>query len=258
MSRSNPTADSQSNPATRFFEWSGSDGKVKYYDKEAQETVKVDLPFSFIVLDQLNTITGYNKKDNSGYWSNEIRDLNKDVLVVKTKAGVKAEGLYKNLAHVLAAGGKYTKSIYIAYKNDDGELVLGHIKLAGSAISAWIEFSKTHKVMDGAIVITDTIAKKNGKTDYFEPVFEMRALSEEADAKATELDKELQVYLNQYLSSKRTEERGETTYATSAAELDDDADEEDDEEETQPEPPKPQAKAAAAKGNEINIKDVPF
>ena len=36
MSRSNPT-ETLSNPSTKFIDWSGSEGKFKYYDKEKKE-----------------------------------------------------------------------------------------------------------------------------------------------------------------------------------------------------------------------------
>ena len=36
MSRSNPTENAV-NPSSKFIEWSGSEGKFKYYDKEKKE-----------------------------------------------------------------------------------------------------------------------------------------------------------------------------------------------------------------------------
>jgi hypothetical protein len=268
MSRSNPNAGQQSNPATRFFEWSGSDGKIKYYDKAADETIKLDLPFSFLVLDQLHTITGFNKRD-SGYWSNEVRDITNDVLTVKTKAGVKAEGVYNSaaVANQLAAGAKYTKSVYIAYMNDEKELVLGHIKFAGSAIAPWIEFTNNNNVDKIAVVIEDATAAKNGNTDYFFPVFGARAVTPETDAKAVELDKELQDYLGQYLTSKRTEPSKRVAAEdveiedVGEQELDGDVEESDGPEEPAPKPAaKPAAKPKEVDtGNgKIDIKDVPF
>lgn len=271
MSRSNPAADGQSNPATRFFEWSGSTGKIKYYDKEAKQSYEVDLPFSFLVLDQLNTITGFSKKDQSGYWSNEVRNLTTDVLTVKTKAGVKAEGLYKSqaIANILAAGGKYTKSVYIAYMNDDNELALGHLKLAGSAISAWIEFSNLHqgqKMYQIAVVISDATAAKNGKTDYFIPVFEARQVTPETDAKAKELDKQIQDYLGQYLSSKPrpsadapTDVEIEDVDDAEEETLDGNVPESDGPEAAAPAPAVPAKPKEVDTGNgQIDIKDVPF
>lgn len=276
MSRSNPSADGQSNPATRFFEWAGSTGKIKYYDKVEKQTYEVDLPFSFLVLDQLNTITGFNKRDKSGYWSNEVRNITTDPLTVRTKAGVKAESVLYNskaMADILAAGGKYTKSVYIAYQNDEKELVLGHLKLAGSAIGAWIEFTKANNVLNIAVVIENATPAKNGTTDYFIPVFGARAVTPETNTKANELDKELQEYLSQYLSSKRVvpsehvasaDVEIEDLDAEGEEKLDGDVEESDGPAEAAPKPAAPAA-APAAKPKEvdtgngkIDIKDVPF
>lgn len=269
MSRSNPAADGQSNPATRFFEWAGSTGKIKYYDKEAKQTYEIDLPFSFLVLDQLNTITGFNKRDKSGYWSNEVRNITTDPFTVKTKAGVKGENILYNskaMADILAAGGKYTKSVYIAYQNDEKELVLGHLKLAGSAIGAWIEFTKANNVLNIAVVIEDATPAKNGTTDYFIPVFGARAVTPETNAKANELDSELQEYLGQYLSSKRVAPSEHV--ASADVEIEDVDDTEEELNGDVPESDGPEAAPAAAPaakpkevdtGNgKIDIKDVPF
>ncbi len=71
------------NPAVKFFQWGGSEGNVKYYDKEKKENVIIDLPFKFIKLDTLSTVTGFSDSDGSGYWSNEVRSLKMEPFVVK-------------------------------------------------------------------------------------------------------------------------------------------------------------------------------
>jgi hypothetical protein len=215
------------------------------------------------VLDQLHTITGFNKRDKSGYWSNEIRDITNDQLVVKTKAGVKAEGVYnsKAVADQLASGAKYTKSVYIAYMNDEKELVLGHIKFAGSAIAPWIEFTKANNVDKIAVVIEDCTAAKNGTTDYFIPTFGARAVTSETDAKAVGLDEELQDFLGQYLTSKRAEpsKRATTEYSANEEELNGDVPESDGPEEpAAPAPAEKPAKTVDTGNGKIDIKDVPF
>ncbi len=55
MSRSNPTEGAK-NPSTRWFQWSGGEdgGFVKWYDKDAKADVKVEGPFTFLLLDELN------------------------------------------------------------------------------------------------------------------------------------------------------------------------------------------------------------
>lgn len=199
MSRSNPTP---TNPAKRFFKWSGSKGQLVYYDKEAQTEVEVKLPFEFLVLDQLATITGFNEQDSSSYWSNEVRSVVREELTVKTSAGTKQVGFYKDLADVRAKGAKYAKSIYIAYKENDQEgFVIGNLKASGAALTAWIELSNHSTVALGKITLTGSTEAKKGTTVYFVPTFEWSNSESDEDEIAKELDKELQVYLSQYLAS---------------------------------------------------------
>ena len=197
MSRSNPTP---TNPSTKFFKWSGSTGKLVWYDKEAEQEKEIKLPFSFLVLDQLATIAGFNEQDNSSYWSNEVRSVAKDELTVRTSAGTKAVGLYKDLADVRGKGAKYAKSIYIAFE-DGGEIAIGNIKAYGAALTSWIEFTKSHDVLKGKVVLTGSETAKKGTTTYHVPTFEKAASTPEEDEKAVELDKELQSYLSLYLSA---------------------------------------------------------
>jgi hypothetical protein len=200
MSRSNNTE--LKNPAVRFFEWSGSQGKIKSFDKskgEQGENVFFDLPFTFLVLDTLTCIAGYSDLDQSGYWSNEIRNVTTDKLIVRTKKGTVAEGLYKDMTHILNKGAAYCQSVYIAYK-EEGQLVIGNIKLSGSAIGAWIEFRKKNKIYELAVTIKEAKPEQKGITHYFSPVYTASPASEETNKQAVELDKELQDYLNKYFN----------------------------------------------------------
>lgn len=196
MSRSNPIP---TNPAKRFFKWSGSKGKLVWYDKEQQSEVEVTLPFTFLVLDQLATITGYCEQDGSGYWSNEVRSVAKEEFTVRTSKGTKQAGLYKDLADVRSKGAKYAKSIYIAYKESD-EYVIGNIKASGAALTAWIELSDRYVVLNGKVSLTGATQAKKGATDYFIPTFEWSNSDSDEDEIAKSLDKELQIYLSQYLT----------------------------------------------------------
>ena len=197
MSRSNPTP---TNPAKKFFKWSGSKGQLVYYDKEKQLEVEVKLPFSFLVLDQLATITGFCEQDASSYWSNEVRSIKKDELTVRTSKGTKQIGLYDDLADVRSKGAKYAKSVYIAYEEGD-ELVIGNIKASGAALTAWIELSNKHVVTNGKVVLKGSEEAKKGTTVYYTPVFEWTHSDTTEDEVAVALDRELQVYLSQYLSA---------------------------------------------------------
>lgn len=203
MSRSNNTEIS--NPSTRWFEWAGGDGKVKYYDRETKENVYVDLPFTFLVLDVLSTVTGFSDERESGIFSNEVRDIRTDIFVVRTKQGELIKGTWEKVK--ATTGTRYTQSAYIAYK-DGQELKLGNIKFAGSGVGPWIDFRKSNDIYKGAISITGAEPKKKGKTDYFEPVFAAKPVAEETDEQAKELDVILQEYLKAYFSRDSSQDNG--------------------------------------------------
>lgn len=196
MSRSQPT---QTNPALYFYSWSGSRGQLEHYDKERKLNIPVTMPFSCMVLDELATITGYCEPDESSYWSNEVRSVAKEELTVKTSKGTRQVGLYANLADVRAKGAKYAKSIYIATKIND-EYVIANIKASGAALTSWIELSQAHKVANGTIMLTGKLEAKKGTNTYYMPVFDYRASTPDEDEIAIALDKQLQVYLSQYLA----------------------------------------------------------
>lgn len=197
MSLSNNT-DLKS-PANRYFEWSSTDKAVKWYDKEAKENVLVELPFTFIVLDMLSTVKGFSDADGGGIWSNEVRDTRKDILTVRTKRGIKAQGTYQDVKGSVE-GARYCRSVYIAYRNDDGELTIGNFQMHGTANAEWIEFGKQTKVYGTAIQVIGSEERKKGSNKFHAPVFATVSASDETIAQAVELDKELQVYLKAYLN----------------------------------------------------------
>jgi hypothetical protein len=80
MARQNPDGERLSNPATLFLEWSGKHSCFLFYDKEKEEKVQVKLPFTFIVLDSLHTLKGFNEKEEIGYFSNEIKDFKNPII----------------------------------------------------------------------------------------------------------------------------------------------------------------------------------
>jgi hypothetical protein len=205
MSRSQPTLTS---PVTKFFRWYGKEGKLAHYDKEAEKEVKVKLPFRFLVLDELATIAGYSNDDQSGFWSNEVRSVAHEEFTVRTSKGTKEVGLYKDLAYSKSKGAKYAKSIYIAYEEGD-EHVIGNFKATGAALTTWIDFSKKNRVMNGAVVLKGSEEAKKGATVYFVPIFEYVPVTPEENDRAIELDKQLQIYLSQYLSKQLRDREGQ-------------------------------------------------
>lgn len=208
MSRSNP-ADATRNPSTRWFEWAGgSDGGfLRWYNKETKESVKVPLPFTFLLLDELSTVKGWHDASDSGIYANEVKDMRQEVLVVRCfDGGEIASGLYSNIKdRVKASGGHYCASLYIAYK-DGEELKLGNLMLKGAAAGAWMSFKKENKgVYTDAVVIREAKQEKKGATVYKVPVFSLKKTTEETNTRATALDKELQKFLADYLKRPKAE-----------------------------------------------------
>jgi hypothetical protein len=213
MSRSNPTL---TNPAEHFMSWSGSTGTLNWYNKEQEKNIPVKLPFQFLVLDQLATIKGYNKQLATGFWSNEVRNTRKEELTVRSKQGVVYTGFYKNEQGVVQVpkGADYTQSVYIAHKIGD-KYVLGNINMKGSSRSAWFDFANTCKPENGTVVM-DIGEKQTAQTgDFYPPVFTYQPSTDEENTEAVRLDKELQIYLNQYLAAQKQdeEERIEHTFS---------------------------------------------
>lgn len=188
MSRSTPTLE---NPVERRFKFKGKTGVVVYYDKIEAKEIEVEYPFRFMVLDQLSAITGYSKKQKLGFWSNEVRSVVKEELIVRSKNGVEAAGFYKDLK--TERNFKYARSVYIAYE-DKGKWHLGNIQLTGSSMSAWFDFCKTTRVENGAVVITGAVLDDSGEIPFHTPTYVYESCTEDENSTAVELDKCLQDY----------------------------------------------------------------
>lgn len=231
MSRSNPTSEIV-NPSVRWFDFSGKEGVIKYYDKEEKVNKKVPLPFTFIVLDTLAAIKGWNDASDSGISSNEIRDITKDILLVKSFKGPQiAQGFYKDIKDkVVANGGHYVSSIYIAFKDKD-VFYIGNIQFKGASLNAWVEFSKANRgqIMKQAIIINGYTEGKKGAVVFKSPTFALKAISDSTQEVANDLDKELQAYFDVYLTRKKVEEQ-----IADAEEIPSDVDHTDDGKEWKP------------------------
>lgn len=208
MSRSNPS-DNTPNPATRWFEWNGEAGTVRYYDKDAKQNVDVGIPFGFVLLDELGSVRGWHEPSQSGIYSNEVRDTRQDVLVVKAfKGGTLAEGLYKDIKdRVSTMGGQFVANCYIAFKGADG-LEIGSIRFKGAALGAWMEFRKAHRAQlyKKAVEIDGFTEGKKGRVVFRVPTFKVRDLSESSHQIAVDLDAELQRFLADYLKRTKREQ----------------------------------------------------
>lgn len=204
MSRSNNVEIR--NPAEKFFQWDGKKGGFNWFDKskgEKGERVHLPLPFEFAVLDVLATVKGFDDKTQSGYWSNEVRNVGEDQLIVRTKEGVVGKGLYKDIIDRLS-GASYCQSVYIGY-SENGTLRLGNLQLTGIALSSWIEYRKKHKIYSGKIIVNRMLDGRKGAVEYKIPVFEPAEIDDESDGLAKALDMVLQEYLNAYFNIKKQE-----------------------------------------------------
>ena len=193
--------DEIKNPAKIFLKLKGSGG-FEYFDKtkgEKGEKVSIPLPFTFMALDTLATVKGYSDSTQSGFWSNEVRNIGKDQLTVRTKAGIAAKGTYSEvMANKACTGAKFCQSVY-AVSTINGKPEIINIQMMGTALSAWIDFAKNNKIFKGAIKVASMKQGKKGATVYQTPVFEAIDATPEADAKAKEMNKELKTYLDAYL-----------------------------------------------------------
>jgi len=211
MSRSNPEGERLINPANRFFQFKGDDGIFQYYDKELDNpktgkkgmNISIPLPFTFIVLDILSTITGYSDAKKGGFYSNEVRNVKTDKLFVRCGKEKYEEGLWADIKGKDSSM-DYAASVYIAYMNANKELTIGHIKMSGACLSAWIEFIKlkgSKEVYANAICVIGCSDHKKGKVDYKMPIFTLKPIKAETNQKALELDLLLQDYLKNYFAN---------------------------------------------------------
>ena len=233
MSRSNPT-DNSPNPSERWMEWKGKDGHLEFYDKAKKEAVNVPLPFTFILLDRTATVRGYNNRLKSGIYSNEVRDTRSDRFVVKLFAGgIMAEGVWadiKDKVTARSAGGVFAINNYIAFKHGN-EIKLGAIQMSGCSLSPWFDFEKEHRapvedpsnpgktiqeLFARAVVMTRGTPNTSGDVPFVPPAFALTDIKPDTNAKAIELDRRLQQYLEGYF--KRTKiQQVETPGETPAA-----------------------------------------
>lgn len=204
MSRSKPTTKKET-IAKRYFKWLGQTGGLSYYDKDLGENVEVDLPMTFMVLDELATVKGWSDEAKSAIWANEVRNTMLEPFTLFTSQGRLGSGIYsKEIKGKYPV--KYHKSIYVAYYEND-EMVIGNISLKGSAAQVWGDFCKENQIYKGAVTMGEPLKVKNGSVTYFVPTFSFHEkISEQSEAKAQELDQKLQKYLNEYFDKKSADE----------------------------------------------------
>jgi hypothetical protein len=193
-------AQPQSNPSQKFLKWKSNDKCFEYWDKEEKKNVTVSLPFKFLVLDEMHTISGWNDATSSGIYSNEVKYISKEVMTVKPFKGNEiARGLYKDIKDkVNAAGGHYMKSIYIML--EDG--TIANIQLKGSAVQAWGEFTQKSRarLSDEWVEVSSAREGKKGAVKFYVPEFKYnKSLTEKESGQADLVFNVLEAYLKAYL-----------------------------------------------------------
>lgn len=207
MPRVNPLSNPNPNPCKRWFSWSGDKGKLKFYDKELEEDVFVDLPFEFILLDRLATIKGWHDASQGGIYANEVRSTVNEPFTVRgfeIKEPI-ARGFYADIKDkVKAAGGKFNTNLYIAFEIEPGtgQLEIGSLMLHGAALSPWFEFEKANSKELGksAISILKFEEGVKGAVKFKTPVFTLTSLIPEMDDLAGQKQAEVKAYLEKYLA----------------------------------------------------------
>ena len=190
--------DRPQNPSKHFI--NAKNGGLSYYDKEAGSDVAVSTPFEFIVLDQLATVKGWSASEDTGIWSNEVKKVGEQILNVRTKNGVVASGVWKDIKdEAKADGAVFHAAIYVAAKGRDG-LETQCLLLKGAALNAWVEFTKKTNLKTHKVVLASWADAKKGSVKYQVPVFEAVELSDAELDEAKALAVELREYHKGYFS----------------------------------------------------------
>ena len=204
MSRSNPT-ETTVHPCTRWFTWDGDQGVVVWYDKVKKEQVEHPPKLTFVVLDRLCVINGFDKRNQCGIVSNEVRDTRTEKMVVRSfKGGLVAEGFYQDIKDkIKVAGASFAFSLYACYRPEPkGPVQLCNFRMSGCSRSAWMDFEKEHTlkaIYERAVRLDGFKEGKSGKIVFRAPVFKIAELSPAGNDEATKLDKEiLQPYMESY------------------------------------------------------------
>lgn len=190
-----------SNPTTKYLEWKSNDKAFSYYDKEAGQNVKLELPLKFLFLQHYHTVKGWNDASESGIWANEVFYIGSEEMTVRAfKGGEIASGLYKDIkAKVNSAGGRYHRSIYIML--EDGSLA--NLSLKGAGVKEWSDFMEANKnlVDNQWVEVNDAKDAKKGSVKYSTPNFTIgKNLSAKESASADNVARELQDYMEGYFT----------------------------------------------------------
>ena len=198
------------NPTSRYMEWKSNDQAFQFYDRDAGQNIKVELPMKFLFLQHYHTLKGFSESHNIGMYSNEVFYIGSEPMSLRTqpkrdrdgnliqKSILIAEGLYKDIKpQVLAAGGKYHRSVYVML--EDG--TVANLSFKGSVVSEWSSFMDNNKnnVDNAWIEIKEAKQMKKGSIKYSVPEFTLgkaitKVQSDMADDAASKLKTHFDAY----------------------------------------------------------------
>lgn len=200
-------AQPMTNPSTCFMDWKSNDKCFSYWSKADEKEIQQALPFKFLLLDELHTVGGWHDGSQSRIHSNEVKFIGKQEMTVKAfKGGVLAKGMYSEIKeNAKNAGGHYLKSIYIMLEDNS----LANIKLKGSAVKEWGDFTQANraKLSGQWIEINKAIEGKKGAVKFSTPEFAMgKPLTPEEEINADNCFDILESFLKTYLVKQDVEE----------------------------------------------------
>lgn len=198
MTKRFPT--SPPNPVARYFSWNGAkeDGYISYWDKQEEQEVKVEFPFVFLPLKKLACVSGFNKQQEENIYSNEVDNISTEVMNVRIGKNTIAQGLYQDVKDtVKAKGGKYTSSVYIAFKDESDTLQIGNIKFRGASLGPWIDLQNSPaNLSESAVIIKGAELDDSGAIHFNYPVMDTKAVSAETNKEADKLYETLIEYID--------------------------------------------------------------
>ncbi len=168
--------EKRSKPVDRYIQWRSDKKHFDYYN--GTEDVPLEMPLKFAVIVEYACVGGYNDKNSSRIYSNDVRRIGQDVLTVRTwkpEGNILGQGVWKDIKpSIEAQGGRYFKSIYAVL--EDGTPVC--FKIKGSAVAEWSNFTKAHgggyespNFNNHWIEVTGATEQKKGRVNFSVPKF---------------------------------------------------------------------------------------
>lgn len=158
-------------PVQLYYDWRSDENSFCYYDKEADSRVAAGIPFKFLVLKQMVSVTGVHPSTKVGIYSNQVKYTTKEELTVRYQDGTDlAKGYWKDIKDLVKQnGGHYTKIIY--GMDVDGVIIC--IRIRGEALLSWghIVGKNEKRQFDEWILNDDYESKVYDEKPYSVPSF---------------------------------------------------------------------------------------